>query len=114
MEQGGSDERIEFEDILERAALMGLNIGSDEFWEIRPDYFLIMSKAYDIRNQQVWLPFRRLMTVIVASNGGKANDADFQKLPHFDEIVHEEPINLSRDEINSVNKEFERLGLIKT
>lgn len=73
-----------FDSVLKRAALMGLNIQSDEFWELRPDYFIIMSDAYEIREQQRWLPFRRLMSVIVSVNGGKVEEADFINLSHFD------------------------------
>lgn len=92
---------------------MGFNIQSDEFWDLRPDNFIIMSKAYDIRKQQEWLPFRRLMSVIVASQGGKVSEEEFQPLSYFDKKVKHTPIRLSKEEAKRIVEEHRRLGIIK-
>ena len=91
---------------------MGYNIQSDEFWELRPDNFIIMSRAYDIRVQQDWLPYRRLMSVIVASQGGKMKEEEFIHLPYFDFKNIEKPIVLSAEEIKSITEKHKKLGLI--
>lgn len=107
-------EKIGFRAVLEKAAIMGFNIQSDEFWELRPDNFIIMSRAYDIRQQQEWLPFRRLMSVIVASQGGKIAEEEFVSLPFFDKPRKKHvPIKLSKEEIQKVKEEHIRLGIIK-
>lgn len=93
---------------------MGYNIQSDDFWELRPDNFIIMSKAYDIRIQQDWLPFRRLMSVIVASQGGKVKEEDFIALPYFDgQRIQEKPILLTAEEIKQITEAHLNMGLIK-
>ena len=93
---------------------MGFNIQSDEFWELRPDNFIIMSKAYDIKQQQDWLPYRRLMSVIVATQGGKMKEEEFISLPYFDASkVHQKPIKLSQEEIKKITEEHLKAGLIK-
>jgi hypothetical protein len=93
---------------------MGFNIQSDEFWELRPDNFIIMSKAYDIRQQQEWLPFRRLMSVIVASQGGKIAEEEFVSLPFFDKPKKKHtPIKLSPEEIKEITEKHIKLGIIK-
>lgn len=107
-------EKIGFRSVLEKAAIMGFNIQSDEFWELRPDNFIIMSRAYDIRKQQEWLPFRRLMSVIVASQGEKIAEEEFVSLPFFDKPRKKHvPIKLSKEEIQKVKEEHIRLGIIK-
>ena len=99
---------------MQKAALMGFNIQSDDFWELRPDNFIIMSRAYDIKIQQEWLPFRRLMSVIVASQGGKVKEEDFISLPYFDgQSVTEKPILLTAEEIKQITEDHLRMGLIK-
>lgn len=93
---------------------MGYNIQGDEFWDLRPDNFTIMSKAYDIRQQQEWLPFRRLMSVIVASQGGKVSEEEFQPLSFFDKKPKKHvPIKLTKEEIIAITEEHRKLGIIK-
>jgi len=103
-------EKIGFRAILEKAAIMGFNIQSDDFWELRPDNFIIMSRAYDIRQQQEWLPFRRLMSVIVASQGGKIPEEEFVSLPFFDKPKKKYiPIKLSKEEIEKIKERNKRV-----
>lgn len=87
---------------------MGFNISSDEFWDIRPDYFMLMSKAYDRRQQETWLPFRRLMAVIVNAQGGKVEEKDFASLSYFDnnKKTKEKPIILSAEQVAEIEKKF--------
>ena len=93
---------------------MGLNIQGEEFWELRPDNLIIMSRAYDIRVQQKWLPYRRLMSVIVATQGGKIKEEDFMSLPYFDTPKKAyKPIKLSPEEIKKITEEHIKMGLIK-
>jgi hypothetical protein len=92
---------------------MGFNIQSPEFWDLRPDNFIIMSRAYDIRKEQEWLPFRRLMSVIVATQGGKISEEEFQPLTYFDKKKKHIPIKLTKEEADKIVEEHKRLGIIK-
>lgn len=89
---------------------MGLNLQSDEFWELRPDNFYRMSRAYDIRQQEVWLPFRRLMTVIAGSQGVESKDSDFIFLDKFDKKVTVKPIKLTDEQIKQAQEDFKKYG----
>jgi hypothetical protein len=93
---------------------MGMNIQGNEFWEMRPDNFSIMSRAFDKREEQRWLPFRRLMSVIVASQGGEVQEQDFIFLPSFD-AIKEKPkaIIFTAEEIEAITKEHIINGSIK-
>lgn len=93
--------------------MMGLNISNDDFWEISPDIFALMSKAYDIKRQEDWLPYRRLMTVIANVNGNKMQEKDFMYLPHYDGLKEKvEPIILTPEEIKKITEEHIKLGII--
>jgi hypothetical protein len=73
-EDGGEhrqDKRVAgFEAVLDRAALMGLNLQSDEFWELRPDSFIRMSKSYDLRTAEKWSMVRTVSYYALLSRDG--------------------------------------------
>ena len=49
---------------------MGLNLQSDEFWELRPDNFIRMSRAYDLRTTEKWSIARTISYYSLLSRDG--------------------------------------------
>jgi hypothetical protein len=49
---------------------MGLNLQGDEFWELRPDSFIRMSKAYDFRTSERWSIARTISYYALLSRDG--------------------------------------------
>jgi hypothetical protein len=49
---------------------MGFNLQSDDFWELRPDNFIRMSKAYDFRVNEKWSIARTISYYSLLSRDG--------------------------------------------
>lgn len=49
---------------------MGFNLQSDDFWELRPDNFIRMSKAYDLRANEKWSIARTISYYSLLSRDG--------------------------------------------
>lgn len=89
---------------------MGLNLQSEEFWGLRPDNFIRMSRAYDMRQQLNYVPFRKLMYIVAKANGFDKDEVDIMPLPLIDGHREEEkPIILTAEEIREKQEFLKRI-----
>lgn len=89
---------------------MGLNLQSDEFWELRPDNFIRMSKAYDLRYESSLIPFRKLMWIVARSNGSDIEESQIFPIHSVDKYKPiEKPIKLTAEEIRRKEEEFKKM-----
>jgi hypothetical protein len=94
---------------------MGLNLQSDDFWELRPDNFGRMREAFEYREEKRMYPFRKLMYVVARSQGSDVEESDFYTLPIIDaknqvaNAKRNQPIVLTSEERTAKEERYKKV-----
>jgi hypothetical protein len=98
----------DFDNVLMAAAEMGLNLQSDEFWELRPDNFMTMYLGFRTSQQNGTFAIRRLMSIVMAAAGSPMTEEKILPLPLIDSTPKKEIKTLqpTPEQIAKIEKDF--------
>ena len=97
-------QEVTFDDILDEAAFIGLDIQSESFWDMRPDNFIRLVQGFHKRHLLTHIPIRRVLAMYFNSMGSdKVQESELWFLEGIDTPQEQEeewvsmPILLTRE-----------------